>query len=92
MAILAHVTWPRAQPLDGSISLKFSLETWLESKCFEPLINFISLLVKSNDLKTTIFFNYLIGGLISLFVSYVIISEPETLASHPKYQRTWILA
>jgi len=26
-AILAHVTWPRAQLLDASISLKFSLET-----------------------------------------------------------------
>jgi len=32
LAILAHVTWPRAQLLDGSISLKFSLETRLESE------------------------------------------------------------
>ena len=29
--ILAHVAWPRAQPLGRSISLKFSLETRLES-------------------------------------------------------------
>jgi len=29
--ILAHVTWPRAQPLGQSVSLKFSLETRLES-------------------------------------------------------------
>jgi len=31
---LAHVTWPRAQPLGQSISLKFSLETRLESESF----------------------------------------------------------
>ena len=31
-AILAHVTWHRAQLVDRSISLKFSLETRLESK------------------------------------------------------------
>ena len=30
-AILAHVTWPKAQPLGQSISLMFSLETRLES-------------------------------------------------------------
>jgi len=30
-AILAHVTWPRAQPLGRNILLKFSLETRLES-------------------------------------------------------------
>jgi len=45
MAILAHVTWPRAQPLDGSILLKFSLETRLESESFELLINFFTFLV-----------------------------------------------
>jgi len=37
LAILAHFTWPRAQPLDGSISLKFSLETSLESWVFWAL-------------------------------------------------------
>jgi len=32
--ILARVPWPRAQPLGQSVSLKFSWETRLESKCF----------------------------------------------------------
>ena len=49
--ILAHVAWPRAQPLGQSISLKFSLETRLESRSFEPLIDFLALLVQSYDLK-----------------------------------------
>jgi len=44
-AILAHVAWPRAQLVDQSISLKFSLETRLESESFEPLINFLAFLV-----------------------------------------------
>jgi len=35
----------RAQPLGQSISLKFSLETRLESESFEPLINFLAFLV-----------------------------------------------
>jgi len=43
---LAHVTRPMAQPLDGSISLKFSLETRLASKSFESLINFLAFLVQ----------------------------------------------
>jgi len=43
---LAHVTWPRAQLLDGTISLKLSLETRLESESFEPLINFLVFLVQ----------------------------------------------
>jgi len=42
--ILAHVTWPRAQPLGQSISLKFLLETRLESESFELLINFLAFL------------------------------------------------
>ena len=42
----AHVTWPRPQPLYGSISLKFSLETRLESESFEPLIDFLAFLVQ----------------------------------------------
>ena len=41
-AILAHVAWPRAQALGQSISLKFSLETRLESESFEPLIDFLA--------------------------------------------------
>jgi len=44
--ILAHVAWPRAQPLGQSVSLKVSLETRLESESFEPLINFIAFLVQ----------------------------------------------
>ena len=43
---LPHVTWPRAQPLGQSISLKFSLETRLESESFEPLIDFPTFLVQ----------------------------------------------
>jgi len=45
-AVLAHVAWPRAQPLGQSISLKFSLETRLESESFEPLMNFLAFLVQ----------------------------------------------
>jgi len=44
--ILAHVAWPRAQPLGRSVSLKFSLETRLESESFEPLIDFLAFLVQ----------------------------------------------
>jgi len=36
----------RAQPLGQSVSLKFSLETRLESKFFEPLIDFLAFLVQ----------------------------------------------
>jgi len=38
---MAHVTWPRAQPLGQSVSLKFLLETRVESDSFEPLIVFL---------------------------------------------------
>jgi len=44
--ILAHVAWPKAQPLGQSVSLKFSLETRLESESFEPLIDFLAFLVQ----------------------------------------------
>jgi len=37
--------WPRAQPLSPSISLKFSLETRLEFKSFEALIDFLAFMV-----------------------------------------------
>ena len=43
--ILADVAWPSAQPLGQSVSLKFSLETRLESESFEPLIDFLAFLV-----------------------------------------------
>jgi len=45
-AIWAHVTWPKTQPLGQSISLKFLLETGLQSESFEPLINFLVFLVQ----------------------------------------------
>ena len=45
--ILAHVAWPRAQPLGQSVSLKFLLETRLESKSSEPLIDFLTFLVQN---------------------------------------------
>ena len=35
-----------AQPLGQSVSLKFSLETRLESKSFKPLIDFLAFLVQ----------------------------------------------
>jgi len=44
---LTHVAWPRAQPLGQSVSLKFSLETTLESESFEPLIDFLAFLVQN---------------------------------------------
>ena len=44
--ILAHVAWPRAQLLGQSVSLKYALETSLESKLFKPLINFLAFLVQ----------------------------------------------
>jgi len=46
LGFLAHVAWPRAQPLGQSVSLKFSLETRLESESFEPLIDFLAFLVQ----------------------------------------------
>ena len=47
MTILAQVTWPWAQPLNGSISLKFLLETTsLKSESFELLIGFLAVLVQ----------------------------------------------
>jgi len=44
--MLAHVAWPRAQPLGQSVSLRFSFETRLESESFEPLIDFLAFLVQ----------------------------------------------
>jgi len=45
---LAHVAWPRAQLLGQSVSLKFLLETRLESDSFEPLIDFLAFLVQKS--------------------------------------------
>jgi len=46
LTILAHVTWRKAQLIDGNILLKFTLETRLESESFEPLIDFLAFLVQ----------------------------------------------
>jgi len=46
MAILAQATWPWAKLLDGSISLKFLLDTRLKFESFEPLIRFLAFLVQ----------------------------------------------
>ena len=39
--------FPGAQPLGQSVSLKFSLESRLESENFEPLIDFLAFLVQN---------------------------------------------
>jgi len=44
--ILAHVARPGAQLPGQSVSLKFSLESRLESESFEPLIEFLTSLVQ----------------------------------------------
>ena len=66
--ILAHVSWPRAQLVGQSVSLKISLETGLESESFEPLIDFLAFLVQKLWSKINKLTNYLIhwfptGGL-----------------------------
>ena len=66
LAILAHVTWPRGQPLEGSILLKFSLETRLESEFFEPLIDFLAFLVQRLWPEINKIFDYLISRLLFL--------------------------
>jgi len=43
---MVQVTWPWAQPLDGSISLKFLLVTKLKPEFFELLIGFLAFLVQ----------------------------------------------
>jgi len=65
---LANVTWSRAQTQDGSILLKFSLETRLESESFEPLTNFLLFVVQTLWPKINKIINYLIMGLITNFV------------------------
>jgi len=59
--ILAHVACPRAQPLRQSVSLKFSLETRLDSESFEPLIEFLAFLVQKLWSKKNKLINYLIS-------------------------------
>jgi len=88
--ILAHVAWPKAQPLGQSVSLKFSLETRLESESFEPLIDFLAFLVQKLWSKINKLINYLISQI--LLLTYITTFEPETPAGHPKYQKTRIVA
>jgi len=88
--ILSHVAWARAQPLGQSVSLKFSLETRLESESFEPLIDFLKILVQKLWSKTNKLIDYLISQIFVL--TYITTFEPETPAGHPKYQKTWIVA
>ena len=67
--ILAHVIWPRVQPLDRSILLKFPLETRLESQTLEPLIDFLTFLVQKLWLSNKSV-NYLIMGSLLLFLGH----------------------
>jgi len=46
LVILAKVAWLWAQPVEGGISLKFLLETRLESEFFVPLIDLLGIQVK----------------------------------------------
>jgi len=62
--ILAHVDRPRAQLLGQSFSLKFSLETRLVSESFEPLIDFLTILVQKLWSNINKLINYLISYLV----------------------------
>jgi len=59
--ILVHVAWPRAQPLGQSVSLKFLLETRLESESFELLIDFLAFLGQKLWSKINKLINYLMS-------------------------------
>jgi len=67
--ILTHVGWPRTQPLGQRVSLKFSLETRLESESFEPLIDFLAFLVQKLWSKINKLINYLITQLVNIFTN-----------------------
>jgi len=88
---LAHVAWPRAQPLGQSVSLKFSLETRLESESFEPWIDFLVFLVQKLWSKINKLINYPISQ-INIFTNLYHNFRTETPAGHPKYQKTRIVA
>jgi len=70
LAIVAHVTWRRFQPLGGSILLKFTMETWLDSMSFEPLIDFPVFLIQKLWPKNNKINNYLISEVITNFVVF----------------------
>jgi len=88
--ILAHVAQPRAQLLGQSVSLKFSLETRLESESFEPLIDFLMFLVQKLWSKKNKLINYPIS--LIFLLTNIITLEPETPAGRQKYQETRITA
>jgi len=49
---------PELQPLDGSILLKYLLETRLKSESFEPLIGFLAFLVQKLWSKNHVISNF----------------------------------
>ena len=67
-SILAHVTWPRAKPLDESISLKFALETRLKSKVLRTFDQLSSISGSKVGSKIDKLINFLIGGLIVILL------------------------
>ena len=64
--ILAHIAWPKAQLLGQFVSLKFLLETKLESKSFEPLIDFLAFLGQKSWFKISKLIIYLISQILLL--------------------------
>ena len=70
---------PKPLDGDGNISLKFLLETWLESKSFEPLIDFPRFWVWRLWLKSK--------KLIHWLDSSVVTVEPEMLESWSKARK-----
>ena len=78
--ILAYVAWPRAQLLDQSVSLKFSLKSRLEPESFQHLINFLAFLVQKLWSKINKLINHLISQIFLL--TYITTFEPETPARH----------
>jgi len=60
------------------------------SGSFEPLIDFLAFMVQKLCSKIYKLINYLISQIFLL--TYIITFEPETLAGHPKYQKTRIIA
>jgi len=86
---LAHVAWPKAQPL-GQCFAEVFIGNWTQVRVFKPLINFLVFLVQKLRFKINKLINYLISQIFLL--TYIIIFEPETPADHPKYQKTQIVA
>jgi len=62
--------WQQAQPLDKSISLKFLVETRLESESFQLLINILAFQVQHLRFKINKLIIYLIDSLIKCFLYF----------------------